>query len=799
MAYGVKYRLEFSDVLGFGKKVEIFKKDYVGDVLPMIGGANPVTISWQSSNDFYKPIIGSKCQLSLFVTDAVSYDDFYKFDEREYKVVVYYAQTQAGLYSKRVTDDAGSIESIECVEGKIDATLVTSTSFRRKVLDEGGFFESIECLSSQITEENAIWSEYWSGFLVVDRYKEKMITPPFAVTFNAFDGLGTLNNFNSVIGYNNNNAPVNTSNKYRIAEILQNLDLDLDIYIASDIKYKTFGPVTTSEYEEIITLDSGFDEMIGEYGLRTAKDQLELILRQFNLRIYQSHNKWYIVEVTNIFDYYVKDIIYNELQQSAVTPTNIRNRITTQLQNTNVEYIDFRKYNYTGKTIGNERKQVLYDNKNDLKATNNNLSREYLQGASEVHTVGSYLKTRNAFYNSGFEYGKYGFNVLEDSSVSPGFIILNPGSGFLNGTRTYTTSTDGGGSGMIVSATISGGGVQSIVITSNGQNYLVGDVVSFFNNGGIGVACTFVLYYIPFYAEIATDEISFKGRRSMKLTDIAPISGFTQMFEFETEVFNPQEVKYADFSCKLKYYFSFLNSQNTNVSAVFQYSIFTVLGSTGYFWDAASGKFSSTYGGTNLITTTTPNKWVDLSIALSDTDLNIGTDTTATIKFVISNTKCSDGDYDTTYFDNMQILQSKTSADQSDQTFIAKLTNAGVNTTIKTINRIPDQKAGYFRTRDANPTATFKPNSIDLMTVLNRNVANDYREFITRYNGTFRNLKREPLSIHNKIWFGWPGIETDPQSTIIDGLTYNVKNAEFNVTSHLPNNDDDTPTTSIIN
>ena len=30
MAYGVKYRLEFSDVLGYGKKVEILKKDYTG-------------------------------------------------------------------------------------------------------------------------------------------------------------------------------------------------------------------------------------------------------------------------------------------------------------------------------------------------------------------------------------------------------------------------------------------------------------------------------------------------------------------------------------------------------------------------------------------------------------------------------------------------------------------------------------------------------------------------------------------------------------------------------------------------
>jgi hypothetical protein len=304
---------------------------------------------------------------------------------------------------------------------------------------------------------------------------------------------------------------------------------------------------------------------------------------------------------------------------------------------------------------------------------------------------------------------------------------------------------------------------------------------------------------VPFYAEIATDEVSFKGRRSMKLTDIAQNTGFNQMFSFETDVFNPQEVKYSSFTCKLKYYFSFLNSQNSNVSANFQYSIFTTLGSVGYFWDAASGKFSSTYGGSNSITTETPNKWVDLNIALNDTDLNIGTDTTATIKFIIANTVCSDSDYDTTYFDNMQILQTKTSADQSNQTFISKLDNNSANTNIVKLTRIPDQKSGYFRTRDANPTITFKPNSIDLMKVLGKNISNDYREYLTRYTGTFRNLKREPMSIHNKIWFYFSASDYDPQSTIIDGLTYNVKNAEFQVKSHLPNNDDDTPTTSIIN
>jgi hypothetical protein len=352
---------------------------------------------------------------------------------------------------------------------------------------------------------------------------------------------------------------------------------------------------------------------------------------------------------------------------------------------------------------------------------------------------------------------------------------------------------------MIVSATISGGGVQSLVITSRGQDYLVGDILTIPFDDIFGVNCTFEITYLPFYAEIATDEVSFKGRRSMKLTDIAPSSGFNQMFLFETEVFNPQEVKYSDFTCKLKYYFSFLNSQNSDVSAIFQYSIFTTLGSVGYFWDAATGKFSSTYGGSNLITTVTPNKWVDLNIALNDTDLNIGTDTTATIKFIVANTKCSDSDYDTTYYDNMQILQTKTSADQSNQTFISKLTNTGINTNIKKLTRIPDQKSGYFRTRDAYPTLTFKPNSIDLMNVLGKNISNDYREYLTRYTGTFRNLKRAPMSIHNKIWFYFTANNYDPQSTIIDGLTYNVKNAEFQVTSHLPNNDDDTPTDRIIN
>ena len=65
MAYQVKYRLQFSDLQNNPRKVEIWQNNYSGDVLPMIGTDSPVTIEYQSDNDFFKPIQGSKCNLNL--------------------------------------------------------------------------------------------------------------------------------------------------------------------------------------------------------------------------------------------------------------------------------------------------------------------------------------------------------------------------------------------------------------------------------------------------------------------------------------------------------------------------------------------------------------------------------------------------------------------------------------------------------------------------------------------------------------------------------------------------------------
>ena len=59
MAYGVKYRLEFSDDLENVKKIEILKKNYTAAVNDLVGGADPCVISWQGDDNFYSPIKGS--------------------------------------------------------------------------------------------------------------------------------------------------------------------------------------------------------------------------------------------------------------------------------------------------------------------------------------------------------------------------------------------------------------------------------------------------------------------------------------------------------------------------------------------------------------------------------------------------------------------------------------------------------------------------------------------------------------------------------------------------------------------
>lgn len=719
MAYGVKYRLEFSDVLGYGKKVEILKKDYTGEVLPMVGSANPVNISWQSSDDFYKPIIGSKCTLSLMVTDTVQYDDFYKFDEREYQVKVSFSKSKSQIYADRVENDGGFVESLECIDEFLGEFYTLSTFYEKRVQDDGGFVESLDCVSNAIIDEKyPIWETYWSGWLVVDRFKEKMTTTPFGIQFNAFDGLGTLQKFSGPSGYNNNSTPLNLTALTRLKDILANLELDLDIYIANDIRSPYFGG---NEYFETSTglLDRG-EEQTNDFEILNAKDQLLYILQSLNLRIFQSYNRWYIVESTNLFDYNIKDELNNESQSTGVVPTNIRERITSRLNKTRKEFIDFRTYNKDGTSLGTKRMQVLFDNNNDLKAINNDLSREYLQPLSFIKFESLYENTGSLNLGSGFEYGSFGFTIYD-------------------------------------------------------------------------------IPYPPFgdLAEIATDEISFRGRRSMKLTDSARSNtGVEKCFSTQTS-FNPQNIEIKDYTIGFKYFIEFISTTANSLSANVRFKIKTTDTTGIKYWNKEDETFqSSDY--MNEISVSNPNQFLSFSTNLKEDGLVINTLTNLTLTIEFYNTICITSGYQTTYFDNVDILRKISSPTSTSQDYTYRLENFESNTYNKTFKTNNNLQPVYYRSREnfgSIGNTNLWRNLIELQA---QNIANDYRQFVLRYQGTFRNLNPKPLSIHNRVWFYWNGVETDPQTTIIDGLQYDVKNGAFKLKSHLPNNDDDEILTFIL-
>lgn len=173
MAYGVKYRLNFSDVRSRKRRVEILKNGYGGEVLPMIGTDEPVVIEWKADDDFYEPLIGSQCALNLWVTDAVTYDQFYLFNEREYMVKVYY-------------------------ESAPD-----------------------------------VYTVYWQGWIANDIYSEAITTTPYQLTVNANDGLGSLEAFDTWIPAIGDPDP--TLWKF-IYKNLQQIDLGFEIWISNDIR-----------------------------------------------------------------------------------------------------------------------------------------------------------------------------------------------------------------------------------------------------------------------------------------------------------------------------------------------------------------------------------------------------------------------------------------------------------------------------------------------------------------------------------------------------------------------------------
>jgi len=723
MAYGVKYRLEFSDVLGYGKKVEILKKDYTGEVLPMVGTEEPVVIKWNSKNDFYSPIIGSRCQLNLIVTDTVQYDDFYKFDEREYKVKVSFSKSKSQTYADRITEDAGFYESLECIDNFLGDFYTLSTFYEKRVQDDNGFVESLDCVSNAIIDEKyPIWDTYWVGWLVVDRFKEQMTSTPYKVSFNAFDGLGSLSDYDAPISANDDVDESAAIYDYeRIKLILDNLNLNLDVYYINDLTQKT---KFYTKFPGQKTIPNYKFELTDNLDLFTAKEQLEFLLKTYNMRIYQSLGKWFIVENSNVFDIRVKDEII-ALNVAGTPPDNIRELINLKLKGGDTEFLKAEKYNYLGVSQGNENVSTLRVAPKDLIPISNNLSREYLQPIESVTREFTTTQLDRTYFNSnaGFEYGLSGWNVTLNRA------ILSTDVNTKQGAKSIYLDAETNSIGFSCINTTRNDGVQNLVL----------------NDAKFGFS---------FFVD-ADDKVNYNINYSIISTRIG--SGTEPQF---------------------------------------------------LFWNIETKEWQTAQH-INSISSNEVNSWVDYSQNLkspSSNGLDIDTNTRE-IKFYIYNTTTTSSDYNTTYFDNIGIYQERSEFYLTNPETLNVSKDLKIRTqrasgstgysTVKKFESIyypykkPANDDRWLRTRDRNFISGTTDKLGFLTNLVSQNIMNDYRNYVTRYTGSFRSLNPTPLSMHNRIWFDWKDVLQDEQSTIIDEISFGIKSNKYNVKTHLPNDDTD--------
>ena len=225
MAYGELYRTKFFDVDDNCFFLQILKKNYTDAASSnLILAKNPIEITFQQDNDFFKPIIGSSCRLKFlidettggnawnnedtqwnvadFLWNASGSTDFLEpVDDREFKVQIWYevangTTTGVNADGNLLQDTSNNFTDIKKGDLVISGTgnnnaLVTSTQLSGATVltvDTNSFFTSV-------STEYKIFRKYWVGFILQDNYNLPIQDFPFTIDLYASDLIGTLDGY----------------------------------------------------------------------------------------------------------------------------------------------------------------------------------------------------------------------------------------------------------------------------------------------------------------------------------------------------------------------------------------------------------------------------------------------------------------------------------------------------------------------------------------------------------------------------------------------------------------------------
>lgn len=260
--YIPKYYIEYCDDFGTQRNVYILKYNYTGGMTELTGQPNPVTLSYDSSEDFkFSPIRPSTADINIILNSetGVNLDEFWTIDERDFKVEVY-----------------------------------KSTSID------------------------------WTGFLITDGLSYNLTGNNYEATLTFADGLGNLEHLKFVDDndkpYGNQDLTYNNGFEFPFilifTEILRKLGLDLDLWTCVD-SYETNMTKTgdtrdadplANAYVNVKTyIKEGDNENIpywyGSGEEWNCKEVLENCLNIFGAKVYQEGGVWRIKTINADADY----------------------------------------------------------------------------------------------------------------------------------------------------------------------------------------------------------------------------------------------------------------------------------------------------------------------------------------------------------------------------------------------------------------------------------------------------------------------------------------------------------------
>lgn len=173
-------------------------------------------------------------------------------------------------------------------------------------------------------------SIYWAGTINTSLIKLEHTSFPYAIEFNAVDGLGELQN----LTFNDANLGILTEgNRFKLSQFFADLlnacgnTIDFgtsSLFTTASPLYETQSPTTDDVFNRTYLYTSAFTDQNGNYNLNYHQ-VLKQILIGFNCRIMVSDGIYRIID-NRFYDYYTswKEYVYNSsgVQQSSSTFNN---------------------------------------------------------------------------------------------------------------------------------------------------------------------------------------------------------------------------------------------------------------------------------------------------------------------------------------------------------------------------------------------------------------------------------------------------------------------------------------------